>query len=147
MKWDGTIQGFQKFKQSVEGHYRQNQAGYLFNKTFLRLYKAYGMYHVVNHPDLPSYIRLTIPQLESTSAHLYGALQMASRESNTARRYIRKHEDTQDGIALWIDLLETQDKDGNRDVHEARLINILRTPYYPNYPGGLLAYLDLISEA
>ena len=146
VKWDGTIQGFQNFKYAVEGYYRQVGAGYIFNKTFQRLYKHYGKYNVVNHPDLPPHIRLTIPQVESISSHLYGAIQIASRDSNTARRFLRRHEETQDGIALWIDLLDTQDNDGNRDIHEAKLISVLRTPYYPTYPGGLLAYLDTIAD-
>ena len=40
--WDGTIQGFPEYREQVEGFYTQEHSGYLFNKTFQRLYLLYG---------------------------------------------------------------------------------------------------------
>jgi len=145
--WDGTINGFPKYKLALEGFYRQLGAGYLFNPTFQKIYKTKGLTHTVNDEGLPKYIRLTVPQLENATQHLYGAIQTSTRTSQTAQKYLLKYEDTQDGIMTWIELLNTQDKDGNLEVHEQRLINITQREYYVNYPGGLLKYLEDIFDA
>ena len=47
-KFLGDMDKFDNFKNAVEGHYRQHQASYLFNKEFDRQYNAVGASYYLN---------------------------------------------------------------------------------------------------
>ena len=61
LQWDGTTHGFQEYKIAIEGFYTQQYSDYLFDKRFQRLYVKHGAAHVIDHPDLPKYIKITHP--------------------------------------------------------------------------------------
>ena len=48
---------------------------------------------------------------------------------------------------VWIDLVASQDNDGNSEVREAKLIRITNQLYTDQYPGGLMRYIDDIDDA
>ena len=147
LQWDGTTHGFQEYKIAIEGFYTQQYSDYLFDKRFQRLYVKHGAAHVIDHPDLPKYIKITRPQLEEAKVHLFGAIKQTTKKSNTVKKFIYRHQDERDGILVWIELCNTQDNDGNTDVREAKLIRITNQRFSNNYPGGLMRYLDDMDDA
>ena len=122
-------------------------ADYLFDKRFQKLYVKYGPAQTIDHPLLPKYIKITLPQLEEAKVHLFGAIKLTTKKSNTVKKFIYRHSDERDGILVWIDLCECQDNDGNVEVREAHLIRITNQPYTRDYPGGLMRYLDDMDDA
>ena len=147
IQWDGTTEGFTEYKIAVEGFYTQMYADFLFDERFQKLYNQHGPAEVIDHPDLPKYIKITRPQLGEAKVHLFGAIKHSTRKSNTVRKYINKHQNERDGILVWMDLCDTQDNDGNKEVREAKLIRIANQRLTHSYPGGLMKYLDHISDA
>ena len=145
--WDGTIAGFQTYKLSVEGFYRQQGAGYLFDKEFQRLYQLVGPSEVVDHPDLPKYIKISRPQLDEAKRHLYGAIQTSTRRTNLVRKYLNRHLRESDGIMVWIEFSRTQDNEGNVEVRKDKLLSITTQLYTKGYPGGLVRYISDIQDA
>ena len=69
-KFLGDMDKFDDFKDALEGHYRQQQASYLFNKEFVRQYNAIGASCYLNFPGLTS-ANQVVKDVEA----LYGALQ------------------------------------------------------------------------
>jgi hypothetical protein len=68
--WDGSIDGFELFKNNVEGHYGQIGAGYLFDTDFQTAYLEKGVDCFVDFmDDLP-----TASQIKKDTHELYGAL-------------------------------------------------------------------------
>ena len=55
---------------------------------------------------------------------------------------LMKHEHTQDGVMVWIDLLNTCDRGGNKDIRIEELEDIITVPYDKNAPGGLQEFLN-----
>ena len=55
---------------------------------------------------------------------------------------LMKHEHSQDGIMVWIDLLNTCNKGGNKDIRIEELEDIITTPCNRNAPGGLQEFLN-----
>ena len=147
IQWDGTIKGFKEYKHSIESFYRQQYSGYIFDKKFLKLYCMGGPSHVVGNPTLPRYMHLTVPQIMEASVHLFGAIQGSTKKSNTALKFLQKHDDSQDGILLWYDLINTQDNSGNKEVHSDNHIAFTRKLLTPDHPGGLLGYLEDMADA
>ena len=54
VKFNGDIEKFDDFSDAVEGHYRQQQAAYLFNEEFAKQYTLYGADCYVNFSGLTS---------------------------------------------------------------------------------------------
>ena len=86
VQWDGTTTGFQDYKYAMEGFYTQSYSSYLFDSRFHSLYVKHGPSKVIDHPDLPKYIKITQPQLDEAKAHLYGAIKASTRKSNTVKK-------------------------------------------------------------
>ena len=147
IQWDGSRTGFQEYRYAIEGFYTQCQSSYLFDERFHKLYVRHGPGGVIDHPNLPRYIKITRPQLEEAKIHLYGAIQQSTRKSNTALKFITRYRDERDGLRVWIDLLNSLDHDGNKDVRESRLVRITTQLFSPSYPGGLEKYVDDIDDA
>jgi hypothetical protein len=68
--WDGSIDHFELFRNSVEGHYGQIGAGYLFDTDFQIAYLEKGADCFVDFMDeVP-----TASQIKKDARALYGAL-------------------------------------------------------------------------
>jgi hypothetical protein len=68
--WDGTIDGFEVFRNNVEGHYGQIGAGYLFDSSFQKTYLDRGVDCYVDFlNEVPS-----ASQIKKDARALYGAL-------------------------------------------------------------------------
>jgi hypothetical protein len=68
--WDGSIDRFEVFRNSVEGHYRQIGAGSLFDTSFQTAYLERGVDCYVDFMDeVPS-----ASQIKKDARALYGAL-------------------------------------------------------------------------
>ena len=104
IQWDGTTAGFHEYKMAIEGFYTKMYADYLFDKRFQKLYVKYGPTQTTDHPLLPKYIKITLPQLEEAKVHLFGAIKLTTKKSNTVKKFIYRHSDERDGILVWIDL-------------------------------------------
>ena len=143
--WNGNTSTFPAYRDAVEGFYTQEHSGYLFNKEFQALYREHGLY-AAEHSDMPSFIHVTPGQLMEAASHMFGAIQASCRDSNTARKFLNAHRNTRDGILVWLDLVKNQDKDGNVQVHEAKLESKTRRTYDRNYKGGLIQYLEDVSD-
>ena len=74
---------------------------------------------VVDHPDLPEVMKVMQAQLHETRVHLYGAISTSTKKSNTVQKFFNKHADTDDASLVWLDLVDTQDNDGNKETREA----------------------------
>ena len=53
-KYNGDVTKFKEFRNAVEGHYRQQQASYLFNKEFVKQYTEHGASCYVNFAGVNS---------------------------------------------------------------------------------------------
>ena len=68
--WEGSIDRFELFRNSVEGHYGQIGAGYLFDTEFQTAYLEKGVDCFVDFMDeVP-----TASQIKKDARALYGAL-------------------------------------------------------------------------
>ena len=145
VKWNGTLEAFPSYRDAVEGFYTQVHYGFIFDEQFQKLYKEHG-WKTAEHPQLPEYVTVSVNQIQEVASHLYGAIQTSCRDSHTARRFLKKHHGTRDGILVWMDLSLNQDKDGNVNVHEMKLEQKIRRQYTRNYSGGLVQYLEDVAD-
>jgi hypothetical protein len=68
--WDGSIDRFEAFRNNVEGHYGQIDAGYLFDSSFQQAYLEKGVDFYIDFLDeVPSASRI-----KKDARALYGAL-------------------------------------------------------------------------
>ena len=147
IQWDGTRRGFSDYRVAIEGFYTQWFSSYLVDARFHELYRKHGPGKVIDHPDLPRNFKITRPQLEEAKVHMYGAIKQSTGKSNTAKKFLTRHQNELDGLKVWIDLLRYLDHKGTKDVLESRLVRMTSRLYTSNYPGGLAKYVDDLDEA
>jgi hypothetical protein len=91
--WDGSIDRFELFRNSVEGHYGQIGAGYLFDTEFQIAYLEKGVDCFVDFMDeVP-----TASQIKKDARALYGAL-LSACQGGIGRRILMENRNKQDGI-------------------------------------------------
>ena len=135
VKFNGDIEKFEDFCDAVEGHYRQQQASYLFKKDFARQYEKYGPDCYINFPGVTS-ANQVIKDVEA----LYGALQTACQKGS-AKSILLKYKETCNGVAAWHNLVDKFGSDGDPESRIEKLEKVINTPYSRNYKGGLKAWL------
>jgi hypothetical protein len=109
--WDESIDRFELFRNSVEGHYGQVGAGYLFDTDFQTAYLEKGVDCFVDFMDeVP-----TAFQIKKDARALYGAL-LNDCQGGIGRRILMENRNKQDGIRAWYQLINQYETDSNRNV-------------------------------
>jgi hypothetical protein len=86
--WDGTIDRFELFRNNVEGHYGQIDAGYLFHSIFQEVHLERGVDCYVDFLDeVPS-----ASQIKKDAQSLHGAL-LSACQSGVGRRILMENRD------------------------------------------------------
>jgi hypothetical protein len=128
--WDGSIDRFELFRNSVEGHYGQIGAGYLFDTDFQTAYLEKGVDCFVDFMDeVP-----TASQIKKDARALYGAL-LSACQCGIGRRILMENRNKQDGIRAWYQLVNQYETDGNRNVRIKKLENVITTVFHRHYKG------------
>jgi hypothetical protein len=79
--WKERIEGFELFRNNVEGHYRQSGTGYLFDPDFQAAYLERGTDYYVDFLDeVPS-----TSQIKKYTRALYGSL-LSTCQGGVGRR-------------------------------------------------------------
>jgi hypothetical protein len=97
--WNGMSNTFRAFKNAVEGHLYQIGASYLFNKTFVDIYKDNGDECFKSDVVWKMY-KTSHLQMVSDKELLFGIL--VSCTTNLQHKIILKYEATQNGILAWM---------------------------------------------
>ena len=135
VKFSGDIEKFDDFRDAVEGHYRQQQASYLFNEDFIKQYEQFGSDCYVNFTGLTSANQVT-KDVEA----LYGALQTACQKGS-AKSILLKYKKSSNGVAAWSHMVERFGSDGDFETRIDKLERVVNTPFSKSYKGGLRAWL------
>jgi hypothetical protein len=91
--WDGSIDRFEVFRNSVEGHYGQIGAGYFFDAGFQTAYLEEGVDCYADFMD----DALCASQIKKDARALYGALLNACQQG-IGHRILMENRGKQDGI-------------------------------------------------
>ncbi len=134
-KFTGDTTKFEEFRNTVEGHYRQQQASYLFNKDFVKAYTEHGsacyvMFEGISSPG----------QVRKDVEALYGAIQQ-SCQKGMAKTILLKYADTSNGVAAWQDICKEFDHSGDPKTKASELEIVVSTPFSNNYKGGLVGWV------
>jgi hypothetical protein len=140
--WDGTIDRFEEFRISIEGHYGQIDAGYLFDSSFQETYleRVVDCYDDILD-EVPS-----ASQIKKDARALYGAL-LSAYQSGVGRRILMENRDKQDCMRSWCQLVQQYETDGNRNVRIKRLESVINTVIHRNYRGGLVKWIQDYEDA
>jgi hypothetical protein len=143
---DGTIDRFEVFRNSVEGHYGQIGSGYLFDSSFQvqETYLDRGVDCYVDFLDeVPS-----ASQIKKDISALYGTL-LSACQSGVGRRILMENRDKQDGIRSWcqLQLVQQYDTGGNRNVRIKRLESVINTVFHRNYRGWFVKWIQDYEDA
>ena len=110
------------------------------DEEFQELYKEHGL-DAVNYWDLePDFPCLSKLQLKFNLQSLMGALETAIVGSS-GKAEILKYKKSQDGLGVWLEMVDKFDKGGNRDNRIRELETIISTPYSKYYKGGIKQFL------
>jgi hypothetical protein len=135
--WDRSIDRFELFRNSVEGHYGQIGAGYLLDTDFQIAYLEKGVDCFVDFMDeVP-----TASQIKKDARALYGAL-LSACQGGIGRRILMEKRKKQDGIRAWYQLINQYETDGNRNVRIKKLENVITTVFNRHYKGGLFKWVQ-----
>jgi hypothetical protein len=140
--WDGSIDRFELFRNSVEGHYEQIGVGYLFDSEFQTAYLEKGVDCYVDVKDeVP-----TASQIKKDARALYGAL-LSACQGGIGRRILMEYSNKQDGIRAWYQLINQYETDGNTNVRIKKLENVITTVFNRHYKGGLFKWIQDYEDA
>jgi hypothetical protein len=140
--WDGTIDRFEVFRNNVEGHYGQIDAGYLFDSSFQEAYLEWVVDCYVDFLDeVPS-----ASQIKKDARALYGAL-LSACQSGVGRRILMENRDKQYGIRSWCQLVQQYETDRNRNVRIKRLESVINMDFNRNYRGGHVKWIQDYEDA
>jgi hypothetical protein len=129
--WDGSIDRFELFRNSVEGHYGQIVAGYLFDTVFQAVHLEKGVDNYVDFLDeVP-----TAFQIKKDARALYGAL-LSACQGGVGCRILMENRNKQDGIRAWYQLINQYETDGNRNARIKKLEHVITTVFNRHYIGG-----------
>jgi hypothetical protein len=130
--WDASIDRFEVFRNSVEGHYGQIGTGYLFDTGFQTAYLERGVDCYVDFMDeVPS-----ASQIKKDTRALYSAL-LSACLGRLGRRILMENRGEQDGIRSWYQLVNQYETDGNKNIRIKKLENVITTVFHRHYKGGL----------
>jgi hypothetical protein len=133
--WDGSIDRFELFRNSVEGHYGQISAGYLFDTDFRTAYLEKGVDCFADFMDeVP-----TASQIKKDADALYGAL-LSACQGGIGRRILMEDRIKQDGIRAWYQLINQYETDGNRNVRIKKLKMSLQQSLIATIKGELFTW-------
>ena len=135
VKFHGDISKFDEFWNAVEGHYRQQQASYLFDNNFVEMFAKYGADCYINVSGITSANQI-IRDVEA----LYGAIQ-TSCQKGVAKSILMKHQRDSNGVAAWQDMIEEFGSDGDKESRLDSLEKLVNTPFSKSYKGGLEAWV------
>jgi hypothetical protein len=140
--WDGSIDRFEIFRNNVEGHYGQSDAGYLFDPDFQAAYLERGTHCFVDFLDeVPS-----ASQIKNDIRALYGAL-LSACQGGVGRSILMENRLKQDDIRSWYQLVNQYETESNRNVRIKRLENVITTVYSRHYRGGLFKWIQDYEDA
>jgi hypothetical protein len=130
--WDGSIDRFELFRNSVEGHYGQFGAGYLFDTDFQAAFLEKGVECFLDFMDeVPS-----SSHVKKYARALYGAL-LSACQGGIGRRILMENRNKQDDIRAWYQLVNQYETEGNRNVRIKKLENVITTVFNRHCKGGL----------
>ena len=109
VKFSGKLEDFEVYKAVFEGHFIQTGMSYLFQTAFQDAYMLYGVdcINYIKDPLLPSQ-ELLMKDIRV----LYGALKQ-SCTNGAGKVILLKHEQTQDGLKAWREMLKKYNCEGN----------------------------------
>lgn len=139
VKWNGIISTFRPFKKVIEGHLLQVGAGYLFNPTFLDMYKEWGT-EVFKSDNFWKMFKIPMVQAIYDGQYLFGILLSAT--VNIQHKIILKHEESQDGILAWYEFKQDFDHDGCLKFRLEQSELLAQKPFTNKEPGGMASYID-----
>jgi hypothetical protein len=140
--WDGSIDRFELCRNSVEGHYGQIGAGYLFDTEFQTAYLEKGVDCFVDFMDEVH----TASQIKKDARALFGAL-LSACQGGIGHRILMENRNKQDGIRAWYQLINQYETDGNRNVRIKKLENVITTVFNRHYKGGLFKWIQDYEDA
>ena len=108
----------------------------MFDPEFQRLYKEWGDQAI----DKYSKVSISMVQFIKDIEALYGGVQ-SSIKAGHGLKQVLKYEEEQDGLLVWMELMEVYDKEGSKDLRIMRLENIVSTPFTRGYKGGMLQWV------
>ena len=117
VQWRGEVSNFLDYKDEVIGHFMQVSAGYLFDQEFQDLWKEHK-YDALKYSQETEFI--TRSQLKVDIQSLYGALK-SSLKNRAGTKHLLHYEKEEDGLSVWMDLVEEFDKDGDKDLRISKL--------------------------
>jgi hypothetical protein len=139
--WDGSIDRFKVVRNSVEGHYGQIGAGYLFHSGFQTAYFERG---IVCYFDFMDEVT-SVYQIKEDARVLYGAL-LTACQGGLGCRILMENRGKQDGIRSWHQLVNQYETDGNKNVRIRKLENVI-TDFYRHYKGALFKWVQDYEDA
>jgi hypothetical protein len=115
---DRSIDRFEVFRNSVEGHYGKIGAGYLFDSGFQTACLERGVDCYVDFMyEVPS-----ASQIKKDARALYGAL-LSACQGALGRRMLIENRGKQDGIRSWYQSVNQYETDSNKKVRIKKLEN------------------------
>jgi hypothetical protein len=123
--WDGSIDRFEVFRNSVEGQYGKIGAGYLFDTGFQTAYLEKGVDYYVDFMDEEP----STSQIKKDTHALYGAL-LSACKGGVGLRILIENRGKHDGIRSWYQLANQYETDGNMNVRIKKLENVITTVFH-----------------
>ena len=111
LAWDGTKAGFRNYKVQVEQFFGTNYLSFLFNRKFQELYvqeKPMGS-EFMDIACLPQCFLTAEANMGKEMVHLYETIHQTAGQSKVAKKFLRKYQQTQDGLMVWIELVASMD--------------------------------------
>ena len=139
--WNGRMETFNAFKLELEGYYVMENVPFLTDESFHDVYLAKGILAANDDLVKEKYPYLTPEIVVSGRSHLYGAIQYSCKNVNHVQQHLMRYRAQNDGIYVWMQLLETYDNKGSVDIQLQTYEELTKVPYSYNYKGGIIAYL------
>ena len=113
--------------------------GYLLQPSFHQAYMYDSQGYIASEQFFQQY-NISTPQALVDWEYLYGILKVATK--TTQLPTLIKYNDSQDGIASWVEILADYAHDGSIELRINKLDQLVTMPFNPHITGGLVAYLD-----
>ena len=144
VQWNGKASTWPAFRQAYEGWLYQSSQAYALDPGLCLEYIQRGWDGICLHSEV-TLAGLTETQFTCDLRVQYGAIKLACHNAgSSAMRFL--HAYPKDGIKVWNTMMKLIDSEGNVHSYIAELSQQLGQPYHSRYPGGVLAYLDMIAS-
>jgi hypothetical protein len=141
-KWDGRQQTFTIFREGYEAYLWGTGQSYICKADFRKAYVANDS----NYPIMRAKYGVSLAQIKSDAEAQYGMLKGAYKEGREILKRFTTLKNSADGIRVWHAMLQWYQYGGSVSQAMGNLHGKLSEPFTDKYPGGITAYVTMISN-